>query len=180
MSSIEAKPTEYRGTLYRSRLEARWAVYLDHHPGIIRPKYEPATFYHPYPYTPDFSFFLKGSQSYYLEVKPALPSTEYLTGLLFLLAREPISLLLAVGDFYKSEPTIYEMNTYRPPNRNILGADLSKIPLLGDNYALTCAAGYRFDLAKPETPGKGNRYASPQQTKEKDRQYRQKKKRRRR
>lgn len=179
MSSIEAKPTEYRGTLYRSRLEARWAVYLDHHPGILSPKYEPTTFYSPNLYTPDFSFFLKTTGTFYLEVKPSLPSIDYLLGLIKILTEHPISLLLAVGDFYKSEPIVYEMNTYKSTNRNVLGSSLTKVPLFGDSYALMCASGYRFDLAQPEHPGKGNRYANPSKAQEKGPQRRKKKRRRR-
>lgn len=165
MSSIEAKPTEYKGILYRSRLEARWAVYLDHHPGIRLPRYEPSTFcIEQFSYTPDFYFFLKGAQGFYLEVKPSNPTEEYLETLVSLCYKHPISLLLAVGSFYQEEPTVYEINTIRYENARgkVLGAYLSKIPLLGDNYALASAAGYRFDLAQPETPRKGKRYAPPQ------------------
>lgn len=159
MSSIEAKPTEYKGTLYRSRLEARWAVYLDHHPKTTSVKYEPTTFrYSGGNYTPDFYFFLKGFQGYYLEVKPSIPSQEYLASLVVLLMKHPISLLLAVGSFYKEEPVIYEINSYN--SERILGAHLIKIPFLGDNYALASASGYRFDLAQPEAPRrKGHRNA---------------------
>ncbi len=163
MSSIEAKPTEYKGTLYRSRLEARWAVYLDAHPKIILPRYEPVCF--PLAsgtYTPDFYFFLKKSQGFYLEIKPSQPTVDYIENLLYLLTVHPISILLAVGSFYKEEPIVYELNNtvQHKDGCKVVGAHLSKIPGLGDPYALQCASGYRFDLAQPEAPRrKGHRNA---------------------
>ena len=69
--TIHAKPTLYADTRFRSRLEARWAVYFD---AIGLPwVYEPITEHHGY--QPDF---LIGST--YVEVKPASwnPSDELL------------------------------------------------------------------------------------------------------
>jgi hypothetical protein len=50
---IEAKPTKYKGTLFRSRLEARWAVVFDELG--IRYQYEPKIFHYGLvTYLPDF------------------------------------------------------------------------------------------------------------------------------
>jgi hypothetical protein len=69
---IVAKPTKYRGTLFRSRLEAKWAAFFD----IIGWEwiYEPIDFKD---WTPDFSVEFHcghsecdGAHSFYAEVKP--------------------------------------------------------------------------------------------------------------
>lgn len=75
--TIEAKPTLYNDTLFRSQLEARWAVFMStlHIPYL----YEPSTFkafYHGQEmiYTPDF---LLGN-GVWLEIKPVEPNDEIL------------------------------------------------------------------------------------------------------
>lgn len=66
------KPTKYAGITFRSRLEARWAVFFD--ALGISWEYEPETFtrqeYGIPQYTPDFSIQLVGSPMFYVEVKP--------------------------------------------------------------------------------------------------------------
>jgi hypothetical protein len=63
--TIPAKPTKYKGRVYRSRLEARWAAMFD----ILKWEYE----YEPFDlngWTPDF--LLLGKQPVLVEVKPSL------------------------------------------------------------------------------------------------------------
>lgn len=63
---IKAIDTEYNGMLFRSRLEARWAVFFD--AAGIKYEYEPEGFeHHGYRYLPDF--YLSESDTY-AEVKP--------------------------------------------------------------------------------------------------------------
>ena len=63
---IKAIDTEYNGMLFRSRLEARWAVFFD--AAKIKYEYEPEGFeYHGYRYLPDF--YLPETDTY-AEVKP--------------------------------------------------------------------------------------------------------------
>ena len=69
MGSIAAIPTEYQYTLFRSRMEARWAVFFDRL--NIRFEYE----WQPYKtscgaYLPDFYIPLLGA---FIELKPAPP-----------------------------------------------------------------------------------------------------------
>lgn len=63
---IKAIDTEYNGMMFRSRLEARWAVFFD--AAGIKYEYEPEGFeYHGYRYLPDF--YLPETDTY-AEVKP--------------------------------------------------------------------------------------------------------------
>lgn len=66
MNDVQVIPTEYHGTLFRSRLEARWAVLFDvlHMPW----EYEPEAFGNRVTgYTPDFWL---PEQGVFIEVKP--------------------------------------------------------------------------------------------------------------
>jgi hypothetical protein len=63
--TIPAKPTIYKGTKFRSRLEARWAAFFD----LIGWRYQ----YEPFDlngWTPDFQVFGRDGRSILLEVKP--------------------------------------------------------------------------------------------------------------
>ena len=65
MYTIPAKPTKYKGRLYRSRLEARWAAFFD----LLQWDYE----YEPFDlngWSPDF--IIKGNIEVLVEVKPSL------------------------------------------------------------------------------------------------------------
>lgn len=65
---IRAKPTVYKGYRFRSRLEARWAVFLDKLK--FRWEYEPETYATEHgPVCPDFVFGRRG-ETWYAEVKP--------------------------------------------------------------------------------------------------------------
>lgn len=72
MNHINAIPTQYGDRLFRSRLEARWAVFFD--ALEIRWDYEPQTFTDgSLWYVPDF--WVTGL-SCFIEVKPTLPTKE--------------------------------------------------------------------------------------------------------
>jgi hypothetical protein len=62
---IPAKPTKYKGRLFRSRLEARVAAYLDLRGWVW--EYEPVDFPK---WSPDFSVILYDGRTAYVEVKP--------------------------------------------------------------------------------------------------------------
>jgi hypothetical protein len=163
MSSIEAKPTEYKGTLYRSRLEARWAVYLDVHPNIFNVIYEPAL-----PKV-DFCFGLAGSGlTICMQVKPANPSEEYLRELMKVVEKFYHPFILSIGDFYNGEPVIYDLTKQM---LRIPGYPLSST-VFSNAYALRSASGYRFDLANPEAPRKGRPNVSNAPTRKKRRRRR--------
>ena len=164
MASMESKPTSYKGTMYRSRLEARWAVYLDHHKSISQYVYEPPGWQG---YTPDFLFRL-ASQEIYMEVKPVQPSTDYLQRLITTVKRARLDyFLLAVGSFYQEVPILWSMVTGRgciiPA-----GQYLSKSPLYSE-YALRSASGYRFDLRNPESGNRRIKYDYGQGTRKRKR-----------
>src|SRR3990167_4035696 len=69
--TIPAKPTEYRGTMFRSRLEARWAAFFD----LVGWKwvYEPFELNY---YIPDFILIGK-DQTVLVEVKPYFTLNEF-------------------------------------------------------------------------------------------------------
>jgi hypothetical protein len=66
--NVKAIDTRYAGCLFRSRLEARWAVFFDHL-GITW-EYEPQGYViGGRPYLPDFKLLLPGPQVVFAEVK---------------------------------------------------------------------------------------------------------------
>jgi len=75
MEQIKSKPTIYNGYAFRSRLEARWAVFFDL--AGIKYIYEPETYIceNGEQYTPDFYLYqsycrYKEDQGVFLEIKP--------------------------------------------------------------------------------------------------------------
>jgi hypothetical protein len=71
---IRATETIYNGYRYRSRLEARWAVFLDEM--SVKYQYEVEGFdFGDTKYLPDFYL---SEQKLWLEIKPEKPSTEEL------------------------------------------------------------------------------------------------------
>lgn len=89
-SVVKAIETEYKGYRFRSRLEARWAVFMDELD--IDWQYEPEGFNTPSgPYLPDFFLRFRPDShdaarypgaGYWLEVKPREPSEDELAKLL--------------------------------------------------------------------------------------------------
>lgn len=67
---IKSKPTIYKGTKYRSRLEARWAAFFD----LLgwRHQYEPYDFPG---WTPDFVIYGSKERLLFIEVKPVVDKT---------------------------------------------------------------------------------------------------------
>ncbi len=92
-SGVQAIETEYAGHLFRSRLEARWAVFMDAL-GITW-EYEPQRYQLPSgKYLPDFWL---PAQQFYLEVKGTPPSSYYRRLLQELADGTGARLMLAVG-----------------------------------------------------------------------------------
>lgn len=145
---IQAKPSIYRDITFRSRLEARWAVYLDLRG--IEWEYEPFTYIYTneaFPsarerYTPDF-YWVHNKQVTVLEVKPKYPNRDtikHLQAIAVLLKEEetkPISFLLGYGSIYQS----------LVPQMLKLGKRLQFVPITTHQKRLFHeAARYRFDL----------------------------------
>ena len=63
--TIAAIPTMFRGILYRSRLEARWAAFFYRLKWQV--EYEPIDFG---PWSPDFLVTTQGNQRIFVEIKP--------------------------------------------------------------------------------------------------------------
>jgi len=157
---IEAKPTKYRGVLYASKLEARWAVFLDYYHLNAVFEYEPKTFTledRGWDYTPDF-FFQWGNFPGYLEVKPDVPSKEYLEVLCTFAQVLPLQLALGFGSFFKGDvPKIWvpglSPSVHKPTPVKVKAEALSlDIHWPDSALALKTAAEYRFDLDGQDPP----------------------------
>ena len=148
---IEAKPTRYMGEQFRSRLEARWAVFLHHYKRILKWGYE--THHLTLTdnadsvldnYTPDFSFYWAKfpKMLIFLEVKPTKPNKEYFKRLSEFSKYADQPIILAYGSFYKTQPIII---IFGP-----LGGMGKAIPLNLAFHKCTSAikkaGNYRFDL----------------------------------
>ncbi len=71
-------PTKYKLITFRSRLEARWAIYLDSMSIPWEYELEGFNINNDYFYLPDFYITNFNSASFYLEVKPTIPAPSYL------------------------------------------------------------------------------------------------------
>jgi len=144
---IEAKPTTYANILFRSRLEARWAVFLDFTPNILNWTYEPQTFKLPngWEYTPDFlveAFRDDGGQhSFYMEVKPTKITLAYQEVLGKFSKHCEQTLLIICGDFYKQR----FLGGYFPNTDKIRHIGINEIFTSIDD-TIRIASQFRFDL----------------------------------
>lgn len=107
---IMPKETTYRGIWFKSRLEARWAVFIDNLPHYSdRWGYEITTLnvgHGAYTYTPDFTLFRGDSILLHLEVKPIPPNKDYIHNLSIFakyLENRDIPFLLGIGSFYRKK-----------------------------------------------------------------------------
>jgi len=110
--TIKAKPTKYLGTLHKSRLEAKWHVFLDFHFMADAWAYEPKKFQDPetgWSYLPDFYVKFGNVFHFYLEIKPTMPDEDFIKDLVKFVPILPAPLLLCVGTFYKDEPVIHRL-----------------------------------------------------------------------
>ena len=106
---IEPKPTVFNGIKYRSRLEARWAVFLSLHPLINELKYEPFQLKdetNGHTYTPDFEVSIHGT-SLYLEIKPGVVSKEAIEEILSWSCALDYNLVVLAGSFFEKKVTPY-------------------------------------------------------------------------
>jgi len=147
MPIIDPKPTAYKGITFKSRLEARWAVFFEYHPLITDCIYEPGTFEfnNGWQYTPDFRIGFAGSM-FMLEVKPITPEDQVIQQLLEVAKHSDIPMLLAVGDFYSDNISIANLQLRCSP-KQVLKID-KFFP--GCVEAYQTAKTFRFDL--PQSP----------------------------
>ena len=106
-------PTYYEGVTYRSRLEARWAVFFEHLDFAF--EYECQSLSDDKGrdlYVPDFTIFdgIKNHewvQHFFIEVKPLPPSKQYLDYIMSLPIDGSIELFIVVG-----EPSFWQPDGY--------------------------------------------------------------------
>lgn len=94
-STIQAIRTEYKGILYRSKLEAQWAYYMD----LIGVPYQYE--YKKFQlvgrkYTPDFMI----NRKVYLEIKPEVITLDTIQKVSDLAVLHKLQVFLCSGDFY--------------------------------------------------------------------------------
>jgi hypothetical protein len=139
-------PVLYAGTLFRSHLEARWAIFLNHLD--LKWEYEPQGFKtRGVPYLPDFAVFAPLGLLW-AEIKPAWESDPEGVGKWRLFTTE------------RPRPSRAALLTGKPAVRSVhlvIGGDEeSDSPLRGPweddrQEWRPCPAGYHFDLAYPGT-----------------------------
>ena len=96
MYSIKPIPTVFEGTKFRSRLEARWALFFTYL--RVPYKYEPKRFDLEFTkYTPDFCF----NNRTFIEIKPDAIPNQTLRKLWILSVRYDLDAYLFSGDFYE-------------------------------------------------------------------------------
>lgn len=114
---IEAIETRYCGYCFRSRLEARWSVFLTEL-GLDW-RYEPQGFDLPAgPYLPDF--WVEEWQSW-LEIKPTTPTIAELNLCASLAGESGQRVLLFAGDCWPAKHATYEFHEGRGRMFNLLG-----------------------------------------------------------
>lgn len=151
---IEPKPTNFRGETFRSRLEARWAVFLHLYPGISQWGYETHRMclqanrkedaQYQDTYTPDFSLVCdkisKGLT--FLEVKPVRPNKDYLKRLGHFTRISNAPILVGFGSFYNAQPLVGIVSD----NGRVLGCKPLSMLFPKSTGAIKAAGQYRFDL----------------------------------
>lgn len=156
MSNLTPIPTTYRGIKFRSKLEARWAVFLDHCKIVSAWKYEPTIINGPgFSYTPDFLIAIQ-SFSWFLEVKPIQAYDGYVDKLSKISNSLGEVVWLGEGSFYQTDnskdlPCIREI---RPGHKSHYAdrVPITDFPWFAASTASTKAAAdlatrFRFDLA---------------------------------
>lgn len=142
-------PTEYKGTLYRSKLEARWAVFFD---AIgFHVMYEPfdklINKANGIEYKPDF-YLLQGitpekgvHSNILIEIKPCEPSQQYINFLERFHDPDKSIILVCVG-----EPTLQQPNGYILRMKREKGMPTKKTELVKGFVALRCDECGRYEL----------------------------------
>lgn len=171
---IEPIATTYRGRSFRSRLEARWAVFLDYHHLVDVWEYEPRTFQHPskgWSYTPDFVVKV-GPFRFMAEIKPEQPTPEYLAVLLHFVPVIGQKLVVCWGDFFQGNiPLLCDLSEYRvDPTQPIDFEDLAAfvkdtatpinqtVWFPDPTESLQAASSFRFDLPQSAPPNRKGSY----------------------
>jgi len=151
---IEAKPTEYAGITFRSRLEARWAVFFDELD--MSWIYEPSILGSSFSYVPDFRLDFPFNNFFYFEIKPAPVTPEYSHELAEIgeeyFMKGIGRLHLAVGTFYNQDISITLLRHPLLTNNSSEKFTFHKFmeKFINDSTiadAIKATRTYRFDLA---------------------------------
>jgi len=168
---IAAKPTVYKRVTFHSRLEARWAVLLDYNPLVDAWAFEPLTLRYEqagWDYTPDFAVKLGTISYHYLEIKPVIPTDDYIKLLALFshyLPQGVDRLYLAYGSIYakKAPPLICPMGIDIQTEAQVKKASIPLEDLYRNSLeALRTAQAYRFDLPERRPPFRTGGTTGPQ------------------
>jgi hypothetical protein len=145
---IPAKPTRYKGTQYRSRLEASWAVFWE--AMGLETEYEPVMFSGGKECSCDFKISTSGGFSFLQEVKPLFPNDDYRTILLkqaSSLAINGYPLILTVGGFRdKNLPLVYHFPFWPCWESSLISfSDWFSCDV---NFSISAAKNIRWDLCE--------------------------------
>lgn len=150
---IAPKPTTLGKHKFRSRLEARWAIFFEYHRLIHQWVYEPGVVYLPngQKYTTDF-LIKYGHSLLMIEVKPSEPTAETIETLAsaheVFLVRNRSPLILVYGDFFSGKiDDLTSINLAEPTKK----VPLSRTFAASDE-AYAAATAYRFDLLNTPSP----------------------------
>lgn len=105
---LQPKPTTYRNIETKSRLEAKWAVFLDHHPNVTSWSYEPGNIKlvrkdngkQQLSYLPDFQIIMGNILKFILEIKPVRPNEAYVKDLVLVATTLKTTIIIAYGPFF--------------------------------------------------------------------------------
>jgi len=138
---IKPIPTRYKGVEYRSRLEARWAVFFE--------KMKMTYIYEPFQvdsYLPDFLIGIPGFVPCLFEIKPLKPNEQYVKHLREAqeLVQSRLNLYICVGN-----PTLYQPEGIIVGDNDpeAIGFDFAVVTNgKAHSEAVDYAANFRFDL----------------------------------
>lgn len=145
---IEPKETLYKRIKFKSRLEARWAVFLDNHFAITEWAYEKPELGMSTGerYTADFTVLANGLFGYVMEIKPELPNLETITKLKEVAGMLKVKFILATGSFYHdgAEQEIPQLHLIT--RKGLQPAEPIETFFMSPSRAIAAATSHRFDL----------------------------------
>jgi len=142
---MDAKPVKLFGCDFKSRLEARWAVFFENYSGVKDWTYEPPKFSirtEEYRYTPDFSITLVDGRVFVCEVKPCNVTKDTFYHLKQKVARDiKPQFLLLIGSFFDKDILVHYLCPQSQPYTFTFAEFFTQ-----SQKAFQAADSHRFDI----------------------------------